>query len=430
LSLKKENTFLSLALSLISLFLAIRLFLLFKSMTNLSNRITALAESATLAMAAKARELKNQGIDIISLSLGEPDFQTPDHVREAAKKAIDSGKYFAYPPVAGYADLKEAIAAKLVRDNGIPAKAEHIVVSAGAKQSIANVMMCLLNPGDEVVVFSPYWVSYVEIIKLAEGVPVFIEGRIESDFKATAEQLDKAITSKTKAIIYSSPCNPTGSMFSEEELKAIADVMRKHPKVMIVADEIYEYISFDRKHISIASFPGMFEQTITVNGFSKGFAMTGWRVGYIAAPVSIAKACEKMQGQITSGISSIAQRAALAAISEDLAPTFAMTEAYRRRRTLVKGLLDEIPGLKTNMPEGAFYFFPDASSYFGKTSPEGDHIKDANDLALYILKSANVSVVTGDAFGAPDCIRLSYAASDEDLTEALKRMKTCLAGLQ
>lgn len=399
-------------------------------MTVLSNRITALAESATLAMAAKARELKSQGIDIISLSLGEPDFQTPDHVREAAKKAIDSGKYFAYPPVAGYADLKEAIAAKLVRDNGIPAKAEHIVVSAGAKQSIANVMMCLLNPGDEVVVFSPYWVSYVEIIKLAEGVPVFIEGGIESDFKATAAQLEKAITSKTKAIIYSSPCNPTGSMFSEEELKAIAEVMRKHPEVMIVADEIYEYISFDRKHISIASFPGMFEQTITVNGFSKGFAMTGWRVGYIAAPVAIAKACEKMQGQITSGISSIAQRAALAAISEDLAPTFAMTEAYRRRRSLVKELLDQIPGLKTNMPEGAFYFFPDASAFFGKSSPEGDHIKNADDLALYILKDANVSVVTGDAFGAPNCIRLSYAASDEDLTEALKRMKNTLAKLQ
>lgn len=398
-------------------------------MNQLSERINALAESATLAMAKKAREFKERGIDIISLSLGEPDFATPPHICEAAKKAIDEGKYFSYPPVAGYGDLRKAIAEKLQKENNIPCSAENIVVSAGAKQSIANVMLCLLNPGDEVIVYTPYWVSYVEIIKLAEGVPVFIEGDLENNFKATAEQLKNAITDKTKAIIYSSPCNPTGAVFSEEEMRAMADVLKEHKGIFVVADEIYEKINFTGAPISMASFPEMYENTITVNGFSKGFAMTGWRVGYIAAPVWIAKACEKMQGQVTSGNCSIAQRAALEAITGDLGPTNQMAEAYKKRKDIVIDLLNEIPGIKTYQPSGAFYIFPDVSAYFGK-SFEGKTIGNADDLCLYILNDAQVSLVTGDAFGAPKCIRISFAASDENLREALKRMKEALGKLQ
>ncbi len=395
----------------------------------LSDRINNLEESATLAMAQKAREFKAQGIDIISLSLGEPDFKTPKHICEAAKKAIDAGSFFAYPPVAGYPELRKAIAEKLNRDNNIPCKAENIVVSAGAKHSIANIMLCLLNPGDEVVVFSPYWVSYAEIIKLAEGVPVFIEGSIENNFKATAAQLEAAITDKTKAIIFSSPCNPTGAVFSRQELEAIGEVLAKNKQIYAIADEIYEYINYVGEHFSLASIPAIYDQVITVNGFSKGYAMTGWRVGYIAAPVFIAKACEKIQGQFTSGITSIAQRAALAAITEDLTPTYEMAKAYASRKDLVLGLLREIPGLKTNEPEGAFYFFPDVSAYFGKS--DGDRvINNADDLCLYILEKAHVSLVTGGAFGAPNCIRLSYAASEENLKEALARIKATLAKLQ
>ncbi len=385
-------------------------------------------ESATLAMASKARELKAQGVNVISLSLGEPDFATPDHIRQAAKDAIDEGKWFTYPPVAGYPDLRQAIAKKLREENGVESQAENIVVSAGAKQSIANVMMCLLNPGDEVVVFSPFWVSYAEIIKLAEGTPVYIYGGVEQDFKATAEQLEAAITDRTKAIIYSSPCNPTGAVFSKEELKAIAQVMSTHPNVFIVADEIYEHINFNGKHISIGSFPEVKDQVITINGFSKGFAMTGWRVGYVSAPVSIAKACEKIQGQFTSGISSIAQRAALAAISGDLSPTIAMGKVYKERKKLVMDLLSDIPNIKMNDPEGAFYAFPDVSHYFGK-SDENTTIHNADELAIYILKEAYVSVVTGGAFGAPDCIRISFAASNDDLIEALRRIKDLLSKL-
>lgn len=386
-------------------------------------------ESATLAMAKKARELKSQGIDIISLSLGEPDFKTPKHIQEAAKAAIDEGKYFSYPPVAGYQDLREAIAKKLREENGIEkAKAENIVVSTGAKHSIANVFMCTINEGDEVVIFSPYWVSYAEIIKLAGGVPVLIEGTLENNFKATAAQLEAAITPKTKSVIYSSPCNPTGSVFSKEELEAIAAVVLKHENLMVIADEIYELINFVGKNYSIASFPGMFERTITVNGFSKGYAMTGWRVGYICAPLEIAKACEKMQGQFTSGGTGIAQRAALAGITGDQGPSKEMAEAYFRRRELVMGLLKEIPGIKTHVPEGAFYFFPDVTYFFGK-SAHGHTVKDADDLCLYLLDVAHVSLVTGGAFGAPRCIRLSYAASDEELVEALKRMKKALGDL-
>lgn len=392
----------------------------------LSDRINNMEESATLAMAKTARELKNQGIDIIGLSLGEPDFKTPKHIQEAAKAAIDEGKYFSYPPVAGYQDLREAIAKKLRDQNNIvQAKAENIVVSTGAKHSIANVFMCLINEGDEVVIFSPYWVSYSEIIKLAGGVPVLIKGNLENNFKATADQLKEAITDKTKAVIYSSPCNPSGSVFSKEELEAIAEVIKSKEDLVVIADEIYELINFTGQHASIAAFPGMFERTITVNGFSKGYAMTGWRVGYICAPLPIAKACEKIQGQFTSGGTGIAQRAALAGLTGDQKPSEEMAAAYLRRRDLVLQLLKDIPGIKTHVPEGAFYFFPDVSGFFGKTAGNFK-IETADDFCLYLLNEAHVSLVTGAAFGAPESVRLSYAASEDELEEALKRMKTAL----
>lgn len=396
----------------------------------LSDRINNMEESATLAMAKKARELKTQGIDIIGLSLGEPDFKTPKHIQEAAKSAIDEGKYFSYPPVAGYQDLREAIAKKLRDQNNIAeAKAENVVVSTGAKHSIANIFMCLINEGDEVIIFSPYWVSYSEVIKLAGGVPVLIEGNLENNFKATAKQLEEAITDKTKAVIYSSPCNPSGSVFSKSELEAIAEVIKSKENLLVIADEIYELINFTGTHASIASFPGMFERTITVNGFSKGYAMTGWRVGYICAPLFIAKACEKIQGQFTSGGTGIAQRAALAGLIGDQEPTEEMAAAYLKRRDLVLELLRDIPGIKTHVPEGAFYFFPDVSAFFGKSA--GDQkIETADDFCLYVLKEANVSLVTGAAFGAPNSVRLSYAASEAELKEALKRIKEVLAKLK
>jgi aspartate aminotransferase len=398
-------------------------------MNKLSNRIEAIQESATLAMAAKAREFKNKGIDVISLSLGEPDFKTPAHICDAAKKAIDDGKYFAYPPVPGYQDLREALAAKYQKDNNVPYKAENIVVSNGAKQSIANAFIALINPGDEVIVFSPYWVSYDALVRLAEGIPVMVKGDIESDFKVTAKQLEAAITGKTKAIIFSSPCNPTGSVFSKKELQSIADVVLKHPNIIVIADEIYEHINFTGEQVSIASFPGMFERTITVNGFAKGFAMTGWRVGYIAAPKWIADGCNKVQGQITSANCSIAQRAALAAITGDIQPTNEMVTEYRRRRDIVFNLLKEIPGVKSNYPEGAFYFFPDVSAYYGK-SDGSKKIQNGDDLCLYLLEKAHVSLVPGGAFGDENCVRLSYAASEKDLREALKRMKDALGQLK
>jgi aspartate aminotransferase len=397
-------------------------------MSKLSNRIEAIQESATLAMAAKAREFKNKGIDVISLSLGEPDFKTPQHICDAAKKAIDEGKYFAYPPVAGYQDLKEALAAKYQKENNVPYKAENFVVSNGAKQSIANAMIALLNPGDEVIVFSPYWVSYDALVRLAEGTPVIVKGGIENDFKVTAQQVEAAITPKTKAIIFSSPCNPTGSVFSGKELEAIAKVVVKS-NLIAIADEIYEHINYTGEQVSIASFPGMFERTITVNGFAKGFAMTGWRVGYIAAPKWIADGCNKVQGQITSANCSIAQRAALAAITGDITPTNKMVDEYKKRRDIVYQLLKEIPGLKTNLPQGAFYFFPDVSSYFGK-SDGTTKIKDADDFAMFMLEKAHVSMVSGGAFGDDNCVRLSYAASEKDLREAMKRMKDALATLK
>jgi aspartate aminotransferase len=398
-------------------------------MNKLSNRIEAIQESATLAMAAKAREFKSRGIDVVNLSLGEPDFKTPVHICDAAKKAIDEGKYFAYPPVAGYQDLREALAAKYQKENNVPYKAENIVVSNGAKQSIANAFIALINPGDEVIVFSPYWVSYDALVRLAEGVPIMVKGGIESDFKVTAKQLEAAITPKTKAIIFSSPCNPTGSVFSRKELQAIVDVLQKHPGVIVIADEIYEHINFSGEQVSIASFPGMLERTITVNGFAKGFAMTGWRVGYIAAPKWIADGCNKVQGQITSANCSIAQRAALAAITGDIQPTNQMVEEYRKRRDIVYNLLKEIPGVKANYPEGAFYFFPDVSAHYGK-SDGTKTINNGDDLCLYLLEKAHVSLVPGGAFGDDNCVRLSYAASEKDLREALKRIKEALAQLK
>lgn len=394
----------------------------------ISQRIEAMEESATIAMAQKARDLKAEGIDVISLSLGEPDFKTPKHIQEAAKEAIDSGKYFAYPPVPGYLDLREAIAKKFTEENGIPTKAANVVVSTGAKQSLANIFMSILDPEDEVIVLSPYWVSYSDIIKVVGGVPVFVKGTIEDDFKASAEQIAKAITPKTKALIYSSPCNPTGSVFTHDELKEIANVILPHENILVIADEIYEHINFSGDHSSMGSFPELEGRVITVNGVAKGFAMTGWRIGYISAPEAIAKACSKIQGQSTSGANTIAQRATLAALTSSLEPTQKMADKYFERRQLVHDLLVEIPGLKVNMPKGAFYFFPEVTTYFGKSN--GDvTINNADDLCMYLLADAHVSLVTGDAFGAPECIRLSYAASEEDLKEAINRIKVALAKL-
>jgi len=394
-------------------------------MQKLSDRINAIEESATLAMAAKAREFKSRGIDVINLSLGEPDFKTPKHICDAAKQAIDDGKYFSYPPVAGYLDLREAIATKYQKENKVPYKAENIVVSNGAKQSIANVMLALLNPGDEVIIFAPYWVSYDALVRLTEATPVIVKGTLENDFKVTAAQVEKAISPKTKAIIFSSPCNPTGSVFTKKDLEAIAAVVLKHQDVLIISDEIYEHINFTGDQTSIASLPGMFDRTITVNGFAKGFAMTGWRVGYIAAPKWIADGSNKVQGQITSANCSISQRGALAAISGDLTPTNNMVAEYHKRRDIVFNLLKEIPGIKANYPQGAFYFFPDVSYYYGKSNGERT-IKDGDDFCLYMLETGHVSLVPGGAFGEENCVRLSYAASEKDLIEAMARMKNTL----
>lgn len=397
-------------------------------MEMLSNRVKSMAESATLAMAAKAREYKAKGIDVISLSLGEPDFKTPKHIQEGAKAAIDEGKYFAYPPVNGYQDLREAISKKFKKENDLDYAPEQIVVSNGAKQSLANIFQALIDEGDEVIVFSPFWVSYSALIELAGGIPVYVKGTIDNDFKVTADQLKQALTPKTKAMIFSSPCNPTGSVFTKDELEEISEVVLANENLLVISDEIYEHINYTSAHASIGAIPGMIDRTITVNGMAKGFAMTGWRVGYIGAPLWMAKACNKIQGQFTSANCSIAQRAALTALTTDLGPTREMAKEYLRRRSLVKGLLDEIPGIKTNEPQGAFYFFPDVSAYFGKLA--GDHkIENASDLAMFILEEAHVSVVTGEAFGDPDCIRLSYAASEEDLRKAMARIKTALAKL-
>jgi aspartate aminotransferase len=392
----------------------------------LSDRINKLSTSQTLAMAALARELKSQGKDIISLSLGEPDFNTPDFIKEAAKKAIDED-YSTYSPVDGYADLKEAICRKFKRDNNLGYKPSNIVVSTGAKQSLYNIAQVMLNDGDEVILPAPYWVSYYEIVKMAGGVPVVVPTTIESDFKITPEQLEKAITPKTKMVWYSSPCNPSGSVFNREELTALSKViLNQKNEIYVVSDEIYEHINFSGTFCSIASIPGMFERTITVNGVAKAFAMTGWRIGYIGASEIIAKACTKMQGQVTSGANSIAQRATIAAVDADPKVLNYMVEAFHKRRDLVVGLIQEIPGLKINSPEGAFYVFPDVSDYFGKTL-RGIEIKDASDFAMYLLSEANVATVTGEAFGNANCIRFSYATSEEQLIEALRRIKEVLA---
>jgi aspartate aminotransferase len=390
----------------------------------LSDRINKLSTSQTLAMAALARELKSQGKDIISLSLGEPDFNTPDFIKEAAKKAIDEN-YSTYSPVDGYMELKEAICRKFKRDNNLEYKPANIVVSTGAKQSLYNVAQCLLNDGDEVILPAPFWVSYSEIIKMSGGIPVEVPTTIEADFKMTAAQLEAAITPKTKMIWYSSPCNPSGSVYSREEFTALAKVLEKHPNIFIVADEIYEHINFSGTFCSIASVTGMFDRTITVNGVAKAFAMTGWRIGYIGAPEFIAKACTKMQGQVTSGANSIAQRATITAVNADPKVLNEMVAAFKSRRDLVVGLIREIPGLKINVPEGAFYVFPDVSFYFGKTL-RGTLINNADDFSMYLLSEANVATVTGDAFGNPNCIRFSYATSEDLLTEAMRRIKEVL----
>jgi len=398
-------------------------------MSFLSKRVNALAESATLAMAKKARELKAQGVDIISLSLGEPDFKTPKHIQEEAKKAIDSEKYFAYSPVAGYQDLREAIAAKFRNENGLESKAENIVVSTGAKQSIYNLMSSILDPGDEVIIFSPYWVSYSDIVQLCEGKSVLVQGTIENGYKPTAAQLEAAITPRTKALLYSSPCNPTGAVFSKEEFASYVKVLAKHPNVLILADEIYEHINYVGKHVSIGTFPEVKDRTVTINGMAKGFAMTGWRIGFINAPKDIAVACEKIQGQVTSGTNTIAQRATLSALTSSLDATREMSAIYLQRRNMVYDLLKDIPGLKVNMPEGAFYFFPDVSYYFGKSDGELN-VTNSDDFCVYILAKAYVALVTGSAFGAPNAVRLSYAASEAELKEALKRIKDALAKLK
>jgi aspartate aminotransferase len=391
----------------------------------LSDRINNLSTSQTLAMAALARELKAQGKDIISLSLGEPDFNTPDFIKEAAKKAIDEN-YSTYSPVDGYVELKDAICRKFKRDNNLDYKPANIVVSTGAKQSLYNIAQVMLNDGDEVILPAPYWVSYFEIIKLSGGVPVEVPTSVETDFKMTAAQLEAAITPKTKMMWFSSPCNPSGSVYNREELTAIGKVLDKYPNIYIVSDEIYEHINFSGTFCSIGSIPRLFERTITVNGVAKAFAMTGWRIGYIGAPEFIAKACTKMQGQVTSGANSIAQRATITAVDAEPKVLNEMVLAFKNRRNLVVELAKAIPGLKINVPEGAFYLFPDVSSFFGKTL-RGKLINNADDLSMYLLSEANVATVTGDAFGNPNCIRISYATSEELLTEAFKRIAAALA---
>ena len=391
---------------------------------HLSERINNMATSATLAMAAKARELRGQGKDIIGLSLGEPDFNIPDFIKEAAKKAIDEN-YSSYSPVDGYVDLKQAISNKFKRDNNLDYGLNQIVVSTGAKQSLANIAMVMLNKGDEVILPAPYWVSYSDIVKLAEGVPVEVPTSIASDFKMTPEQLEAAITPKTKMMWFSSPCNPSGSVYNEKELKGLVEVLKKHPGIFVVSDEIYEHINFRGGHVSIAGIDGMYDRTITVNGVSKAFAMTGWRIGYLGGPDWVAKACTKFQGQNTSGANAIAQRATITALEAPISKIQFMIDEFHKRRDLILDLLGEIKGFNLNVPEGAFYVFPDISSFFGKTM-KGKKINNASDFALYLLEFANVATVTGEAFGNPNCIRISYAASEAELREAISRIKAVL----
>ncbi len=395
---------------------------------QIANRVNSFAESQTLGMAKLGRELAAQGHKVISLSLGEPDFDTPEHIKEAAKTAIDEN-YTHYTPVAGYAELREAICTKLLRDNNLHYTPNQIVVSTGAKQSLMNVVLSVINPGDEVVIPAPYWVSYSSMVEFAGAKPVLVLAGIEQDFKVTPEQLEAHITPKTKLMMFSSPCNPSGSVYSKAELQAIAQMLEKYPHIYVISDEIYEHINYIGKHETIAQFENLRDRVIIINGVSKGYAMTGWRLGYIAAPLPVAAACEKIQGQFTSGTSSISQRAAIAALTQSLAPTYAMRDTFKKRRDLVMDLMKNIEGFVCSVPPGAFYVFPDVSSYFGKTDGK-QTINDAMDLSMYILEHAHVTTVTGEAFGSPDNLRLSYAASEADLTEAFTRIEKVLKQLK
>ena len=396
-------------------------------MIKLSNRLLAMEESATIAMSRISRELKAQGQDVISLSLGEPDFFTPDFIKEAAKEALDQN-YTMYTPVPGYDELRDSISLKFERDNGLHYAKDQIVVSTGAKQSIANAVLSCINPGDEVIIPAPYWVSYIEIVKVAEGVPVIVRAGIENNFKITAAQFEAAITPKTKMLMFSSPCNPTGSLYGYDELKELAAVLERYPDIVVISDEIYEHINFVGKHQSLAQFPSVYNQVVTVNGVSKAWAMTGWRLGYIGAPKEIADACNKVQGQFTSATCSITQRASISAMKADPIVLKDMIAAFKNRRDLVLSLLKEMPGVKANTPEGAFYIFPDISYFFGK-SYQGTIINSAHELCLYLLSEAMVALVSGESFGAPECIRISYAASEETLVSAMNRVKIALAKL-
>lgn len=396
-------------------------------MEILSERLNRLSPSATLAMSQKSSELKAQGVDVINLSVGEPDFNTPDHIKEAAKKAIDEN-FSRYSPNPGYPELKNAIVAKLKNENGLDYKPSQILCSNGAKQSVCNVIMALVNAGDEVIIPAPYWVSYPEMVKLADGTPVFVESTIEQDFKITPEQLEAAITPKTRAIILCSPSNPTGSVYSKVELEALKNVLLKHERVVVIADEIYEHINYVGKHASMAEFEDIRDRVVIINGVSKAYAMTGWRIGFIAAPEWVVKGCNKLQGQYTSGPCSVSQKAAEAAYTGTQQPVEDMRKAFERRKNLIVSLAKEIPGLEVNDPQGAFYLFPKCSAYFGKK--DGDRvINTSTDLAMYLLEVGHVATVAGDAFGSPECFRMSYATSDENITEAMKRIKETLARL-
>jgi aspartate aminotransferase len=394
----------------------------------LSHRVRVMEESQTIGMAKKARELAAQGFDVINLSFGEPDFPTPQHIKDAAKRALDEGYTF-YTPVSGFPELKKAICEKFARDNDLHFQPENIVVSTGAKQSIANVILCLIDPGDEVVIIGPYWVSYLEIVKLAEGKPVVVSGRIENQYKPSIAEIEAAISPATKAILYSSPSNPTGGVFTEEELEKLADVLVRNPHVTAIADEIYEYINFTGMHHSLGAVDRVRERVVTINGLSKGFAMTGWRLGYMGAPRWIADACDKIQGQFTSGTCSITQRAAITALTSDMEPTHEMSRRFRIRRDMVLEKSKEIPGFVNFIPDGAFYLFPEVSYYFGKKIPSGLVIQSSMDLCMYILNEAKVSTVPGEAFGAAQCIRISFAAADEKLSEAFDRIRIALEKL-
>lgn len=396
-------------------------------MLQTSELLNRLSESATIKMAQLSRELAAKGVKVISLSLGEPDFRAPQLVKDAAKAALDAG-YDSYSPVAGFADLREAVCIKLKRDNHLDYKPENIIISTGAKQSLANIFMSYLNPGDEVIIPAPFWVSYPEQVKLCDAKPIYIYTDVESNFKITPQQLEAAITDKTKFLVYSSPCNPTGSVYNKEELQALAEVLKKYPHVYVISDEIYEHINYVGEHVSMAHIDFMKDRTIIVNGQAKGYAMPGWRIGYIAATTDIAKACDKLQGQITSGTNTIAQKATVAALTGDQSSTATMREAFRKRRDLVLAILATIPGVKCNIPDGAFYVFPDVSAYFGK-SYNGEIMKDADDLCLYLLHVGHVAAVAGSGFGADKCIRFSYAASEDTLKEAFLRVKEALAKL-